>query len=406
VGNRDPKTPHVVRLFRPSEADQGPKFGPISYSYPTLDHSQWVVSVPKLSQKPQEKEVLQVPWYFQSGIPWCAPTSLVGMLRYYNFDETVFDDTQNAAFGNSVALSNWQLAQLQSQDRDAGGQWPLDQVGLAGKYTIYLWDAATFLPDSGAKGGFNDFLVYTTLVNTGLFGLFERRPLVMGVDMWWHSVTVVGVDGDGLYYHDSNGDIAKKSTWDQFQQDATGWKKDANNQQIFLQTIWTGVLNTGNGVALRPENARRGSIALARGGVSFDRLGGGSATLEWDADSPHSYGYYFKDGTTEAEFNSLGAVSNPTGNLNYSFRVANVTNVELPFTTEVSLTDTSGAAIGSPVTASVSVPARSWNTAASVSGTLSVPNISPQAILIIKLKQGGVVQDIKYLRFRTTTFKP
>jgi hypothetical protein len=35
-----------------------------------------------------------------------------------------------------------------------------------------------------------------------------------------------------------------------------------------------------------------------------------------------------------------------------------------------------------------------------------VPNISPQAILIIKLKQGGVVQDIKYLRFRTTTFKP
>ncbi|HEU4742353.1 MAG TPA: hypothetical protein VFS50_12240 [Meiothermus sp.] len=402
VGNRDPQTPGVVNLYRPTEADQGPKFGPISYTYTTLDKAQWVVAIPKLVQKPQEKEVLQVPWYYQSGIPWCAPTSLTAMLRYYDFNETVFDDAENADFGNSMALANWQVAQLQNQDRDSGGGWPLDQVGLAGKYTIYLWDAAAFLPDSGAKGGFNDFLVYTVLVNTGLFGLFDRRPLVMGVDMWWHSVTVVGVDGDGLYYHDSNGDIAKKTTWDQFQQDATGWKKDAQGKQIFVQTIFTGVLNTSSGVALRPETARRGSIAFSRGGVSFDKNGGGTATLEWDADSPHSYGYYFKDGTTATDSLQLGATAKPGGNLSYSFRVANVTNVDLPFTVEVSLANSSGAPIGSPSTSSVSVPARSWNTASSlVSGTLTVPDSGGSAMLIVKLKQGGVLQDVKYLRFRT-----
>lgn len=402
VGNRDPQNPNVVNLYRPVDADQGPKFAPVGYQYTTLDKAQWVIAVPKLFQKPQEKEILQVPWYYQSGIPWCAPTSLTAMLRYYSFDETVYDDAMNASFGNSMALANWQVAQRQNQDRDSGGSWPFDQLGLAGKYTIYLWDAAAFLPDPGVKGGFDDLKVYMILVNTGFFGLFDRRPLVMAVDLWWHSVTVVGVDGDGLYYHDSNGDVAKKTTWDQFQRDATGWKKDAQGKQIFVQEIWTGVLSINNGIAVRPENARRGSIVLARGGVSFDRYGGGTATLEWDADSPHSFGYYFQDGTSYTDSLVLGATAKPGGTLNYGFWVANVTNVDLPFTTEVSLADANGTPIGSPKTTNIIVPARSWYTPSSqVSGSFTVPNTNGQAMLIIKLKQGGVLQDVKYLRFST-----
>lgn len=406
LGQLDPQQPNRVNLYLDKEAQTADKpvdsFRPVSTSYTQLDKSQWVVAVPKLFQKPEEKEVLQVPWYHQSGIPWCAPTSLAAMLRYYSFDETVFDDAENAAYGNTMALANWQLAQLQNQDRDSGGSWPLDQVGLSGKYTLYLWDAAAFLPDSGAKGGFNDFMVYTILVNTGVFGLFERRPLVMGVDMWWHSVTVVGVGGDGLYIHDSNGDIAKKMTWDAFQQSATGWKKDAQNKQIFVQTIFTGVLGTGSGVAVRPENARRGSIVILRSGVSFEKNAGGTASLEWDADTPHNHGYYFSDGSS-TDSSDLGATAKPGGNLSYSFRVANVTNVELPFSVEVAVANASGSVVGSPTLKNVTVPARNWDSTV-VSGTLTVPTVSGSGMLVVKLKQGGVLQDAKYLRFYTPLF--
>jgi hypothetical protein len=278
----------------------------------------------------------------------------------------------------------------------------MDNVGLSGKYTIYLWDAAAFLPDSGAKGGFNDFLVYTVLVNTGLFGLVDRRPMVMIVDNWWHSVTVVGVDGSGLFYHDSNGSVAYHTTWSQFQMDATGWKKDSQGKNILVQTILTGVINTGSGVSVKDVNKRRGSLVLGIGDVSFTDTQGLPASLDWDGANPHTYGYYFNN--ANAGSNPLGAIAQPGQNLSYRFRVANVTNVPLSYTAEIAITDESNAVIGAPVTTSLSV--NPYSIGSYTFGNLTVPNANGGAILRLRLFQGGVLQDVKYFRFNTPFAEP
>lgn len=413
VAERAPDVSNVTTLYRPDTADQGVKFAPITYKYSQLDYSHWVVKIPQLTQTPKEQEVLQVPWYYQSGIPWCAPTSLTAMLRYYDFNETAGNpsdtlvgqwmDLHNAIFGLSTALAPWQVARAQRQARDSGGGWgAMDNMGLSGKYTIYLWDTASFLPDSGAKGGFNDFEVYTVLVNTGLFGFVPRRPMVMGVDNWWHSVTVVGVDGNGLFYHDSNGLVAYHTTWDQFQIDATGWKKDSQGKNIFVQTIFTGVLNTGSGVAVKDANKRRGSLVLGRGDVSFPDTQGLLASLEWDGANPHFYGYYFNN--ANAGTNPLGAVAQPGQSLNYGFRVANVTNVPLTYTAEVATTDESDAVIGLPVATSLSV--NPYSIGSYTLGKLTVPDVNGGAILRLRLFQSGVLQDVKFFRFNTPFTPP
>lgn len=413
VAERAPDVSNVTTLYRPDTADQGPKFAPITYKYSKLDYSHWVVKVPHLTQTPKEQEVLQVPWYYQSGIPWCAPTSLTAMLRYYDFDETAGNpsdtftgqwmDLHNAVFGPSTALAPWQTARAQRQGRNSGGGWgAMDNMGLSSKYTIYLWDAAAFLPNSGAQGGFGDFEVYTILVNTGLFGIFERRPLVMIVDNWWHSVTVVGVDGDGLYYHDSNGDIARKTTWSQFQMDATGWKKDSEGKNIFVQTIWTGVLNIGSGVAVKNVNKRRGSLVLGIGDVSFQDTQGVFASLDWDGADPHLYGYYFNN--ANAGSNPLGAIAQPGQSLNYRFHVANVTNVPLTYTVEAAITDESDAIIGTPTTTTLSV--NPYSISFYTSGTFTVPNVNGGAILRFRLFQDSALQDVKYFRFNTPLTPP
>ncbi|MBF6595988.1 MAG: hypothetical protein IVW51_16305 [Thermaceae bacterium] len=401
VGQRVPQISNISTLYRPDNADAGPKFGPVKYEKVGLDKASWIIRVPILSQQPSEQGILQVPWYYQSGIPWCAPTALTAMLRYYDFNETVpSPETLNASFGPSTALANWQTARAQSQGTNSGGGWPLDQLGLASKYTIYLWDAATFLPDSGAKGGFQDFEVYTVLVNTGLFGLIDRRPMVMGVDMWWHSVDVVGIAGDGLYLHDSNGNIAEKMTWDGFQQSATGWKKDAQGKQIFVQTFYTGVLNTGSGVAVKDQSRRRGSLVLGRGDLSFNDAGGNNATLEWDGADPHSYGYYFtySSSSLTTPNTTLGVAAGRSQTLNYQFRVANVTNISLTYNAEVALANSDGSVIaGTPSTTAITVSPYTIGNYNPSSFTL--PSSGGSYLIRFRLFQQGVLQDVKFIRF-------
>ena len=398
VGSREPNQPNMVRLDRPTLADQGSKFAPVTDKYLALNRWQWVVGVP-IFRRPTEGSVLQVPWYYQSGIPWCAPTSLDAMLRYYDFSESGVDSL-NASFGASTALANWQLARAQMQPRDSGGGWPFDQIGLSGKYTIYLWDADDFVTTGGAHGGYDDFTVYTTLVNTGVFGLIDRRPMVMIVDNWWHSVTVVGVDGTGLYYHDSNGPIAHKSTWEQFQEDATGWKADDEGDPIYVETIWTGVMNLGApGVTIKPENHRRGSMVLSRGDVSFRDVQENVATLEWDGANPHVFGYYFASaGASPSAW--LGAFAMPGAPLNYRFRVANVTNVALSYSAEVTLATLDGTPLGSPATTTLSVDPYTLSTYTTGTFTLPARSANPAPGLVrFRLFQGQVLQDVKYLRF-------
>jgi hypothetical protein len=398
VGSRDPNQPQMVRLDRPVQADEGPKFAPVTDKYLALDRWQWVVGVP-VFVRPTEGSVLQVPWYYQSGIPWCAPTSLDAMLRFYDFTETGVDSL-NASFGASTALANWQLARAQTQPRDSGGGWPFDQIGLAGKYTIYLWDADDFVTTGGAHGGYDDFMVYTTLVNTGVFGLIDRRPLVMIVDNWWHSVTVVGVDGTGLYYHDSNGPIAHKSTWEQFQEDATGWKEDDHGDPVYVETIWTGVMNLGApGVTIKPENHRRGSMVLSRGDISFRDVQENVATLEWDGANPHVFGYYFNSPAASPSA-WLGAFAMPGAPLNYRFRVANVTNVSLNYSAEVTLASADGTALGSPMTTTLTVSPYSLSTYTTGTFTLPSRNANPAPGLVrLRLFQNQVLQDVKFVRF-------
>jgi hypothetical protein len=378
-------------------------FGPVASPYTALDGARWIVQVPGLRYpEPTQGAVLQVPWYYQAGIPWCAPTSLSAMIRYYDVDPQVPAEPLVAAAGSTMALANWQVAAAQGQARDSGGGWPLDALGLGANSTVYLWDADYFIPDSGAQGGFSDLLVYLIVVNTGFFGLGDRRPVVMGVDAWWHSVVVVGSDGTGLYIHDSNGLIASLSKWDDFHSSVVVWKTGATEP---VQTVFTGVLHD---LPARPEAARRGSIVLSRFDLSFQDVLGNTASLEWDGAGAHHFGYHFYDAEEPwiIGFSALGMPSVAGATLDYGFRIANVTDVTLPYRTTATLVDASGNPIpGMPAdTATTAVGA--YSRSGYLSGTLPTPAGSEETVLKITLHQEGVLQDVKYVRYYSAAQLP
>gem|GEM_PF-6228116 len=375
----------------------------LSYQYKKFDTTDWVVAVPTLPrEEPTEAEVLQVPWYFQSGIPWCVPTSLTAMTRYYDLSEDA-GDPLNPFFGPSAALANWQIAGQSQQPRDSGaGYDELNKIGIDNSHiTIYLWDDNFLLPDAktGVNGDFTDFKVYVILVNTGFFGLFDRRPLAMLVDNWWHSVDIVGISGTGLFLHDSNGGIASFTSWDNFQKSAESWRKDGKGKDYEVHTLWTAVLS---GFPIKPTSKREGSVVLQRNSLAFTTANGDSASLEWDGASPHSLGYYFFDSTDpSANATQLGASAVRNQPLLYSYRIANVTNVEMDFQ---SVAELSGPTYGAnKVSRTHVVKVKPYSLSEFITDNFNQPPIGDEAIFSVKLrefKKPSSFQDVKFIRYK------
>ncbi|GAC1449760.1 MAG: hypothetical protein PVSMB4_08210 [Ktedonobacterales bacterium] len=403
----NPATPQAIQLHHSlgGRLGQGGSNGTVSYKYSTLNSLMWVIRIPILTvPQPQEKEVLQVPWYNQSGLPWCVPTSLTEMLRYYDFTPDA-GDPLNATFGSDNALANWEMAAQSHQPAGSGaGYDEMDHIGVpqigdssGTGYVLYLWDDDLAITASGAHGNFNDFEVYTILVNTGIFGLFDRKPLAMLVDNWWHSVVIVGVDGTNIYIHDSNGPIAEKIAWTDFQNQARSWRTDANGTRYEVHTIWTAV---AYGYPIRPETMRRGSVVISRGDLTTNDNLGNQVSLEWDAATPHNSGYYLKDPASQSLIlSSLGYYALRTVPLHYQYRIANVTNVPLTYT---SVAEYSGPNYGDGLVSQVhTITVNPYTLSGYISGTFNEPSSGSSAVFDVKLFSAGTnsaVQDAKFIR--------
>nr|MBA3826318.1 hypothetical protein [Ktedonobacterales bacterium] len=279
----------------------------ISARYGELGGREWAVFLPiALPQvTPTEGNVLQVPWYDQSGVSWCVPTSLAELLRYYDFNEKA-GDPLNATFGPTTALANWQIAGQSHQAAGGGAGYdeainiglpsPMhsDSGGTEARITTYLWDDNFFFTAPGDTPATQDlthydFQDYVTLINTGVFGLAERKPVAMLVDAWYHSVVIVGVDSKGVFLHNSNGGIAVHMNWADLFTQAHTYRTDAAGKSNEIHTIWTGVVYN---MPVKPLEKRTGSVVIKRDDVWFTDSTMSRVTLDWDGIGTHGAGYY------------------------------------------------------------------------------------------------------------------
>lgn len=398
VAQVEPELSDFVQLYPSKDEAKS------SYEYKVFKTIQWVIAVPLLNQTPTEANILQVPWYHQSGIPWCVPTSLTAMLRYYDFTE-VAGEPLNTSFGQSTALANWQMAAQSDQAAENGaGYGELDKVGVNDAHTTeYLWDADALVgPTTSVKGYYDDFQTYVTLVNSGLFGLITKRPLAMGVDNWWHSVAIVGIDGDGFFYHDSNGLIAHHVAWDDFQDQATAWKTDSEGNLVYKDKVWTAVIYD---YPVKPRAERDGSIVIRQGDISFTAKDGHSSALKWDGETQHSYGYYFEDSVhkTASDKLNLGYAADTTKPLSYRYRIANITNTKLTYQ---SVAELSGPSYGANKQQHVhTITVEPYSLSDYVQGTFeSHPPVPSGQTAIFSVTLNGIkdlnlVQDVKLIRY-------
>jgi hypothetical protein len=124
--------------------------------------------------------------------------------------------------------------------------------------------------------------------------------------------------------------------------------------------------------------------------------------LNWDGAAPHDHGYYLND----ASYQGLGIATQDLGYhllrgvpLQYNYRIANVTNVPLTYT---SVAELSGPTFGASVVSqyhTVTVPA--YSLSSFITGTFTPPSSGASAFFNVKLFAVGsasVVQDVKFLR--------
>jgi hypothetical protein len=410
----DPTAPNLIHLHygQGLRDGDGVKQSHLNYETASLASIISVIVIPHLGPQPTEGSVLQVPWYHQSGLPWCVPTSLTEMLRYYDLTPNV-TDTLNGTFGSDLAFSNWEMAAKSSQPAGSGaGYGEMDNVNIpqigdasGTGYVLYLWDDAMVTLESNSHGNFTDFETYVVLVDTGLFGLGERKPIALVVDNWWHSVVIVGVDGTGLFIHDSNGPIAEHFTWADFANAARGFRTDPNTGQTNdVHTIWTAV---AYGYPIRPEQDRRGTVVIMRRDLTANAAAGNSVALEWDGASPHTHGYYFENATTNGVSTvggDLGYALAAGSQLSYQYRIANVTNTALTYT---SVAQISGGTFGTGmVTQSHTITVPPYTLSDPITGSLTIPSGVSQGFFDVKLFEtdnANAVQDVKYIRFNVAS---
>ncbi|KIQ53845.1 hypothetical protein SY28_11775 [Meiothermus taiwanensis] len=389
--------------------------------------------VPK--PRPQEGGMrsLQVPFYYQAGLPWCVPTSLSMVINYHRPQPAL---ATNPRFPGGFA-SNYGLASLikQSPSSGANGGSILKAAGIPESAYSYLrWDAE-LIPSDNTSGDFNAFTAYVTLATTGFFGLFPAKPVWTDSDRLWHAFVLTGVTKDGVYFADSN--ARPHQNWNGTHPSMT-WKafREANCTLKDSKDPTKGCVDTGdpNKPDLytivffnepRPEAERRGSIELSHGetvyfgGVGYPfsaslifRNPSNQEISRWKWSGLFPNGYYFSDEATtlptfpygrnlvqDNEFHSLIYRSS---RMEASFNVVNVTNVALDFEVEARLYV--AGAMKAQRFANVSVGAYNlrplaldFGNLASVVGTVDGPT---PARLELNLRQGGTLQDVKHIAFK------
>jgi hypothetical protein len=216
---------------------------------------------------------------------------------------------------------------------------------------------------------------------------------------------IVGVDGTGLFIHDSNGPIAEHFTWADFANAARSFSTDPKTGQTTdTHTIWTAV---AYGYPIKPEQDRRGTVVISRRDLTATAADGTSVALEWDGAAPHSHGYYFENTATSGVSTvggDLGYSLSAGSQLSYAYRIANVTNTALTYS---SVAQISGGTFGTGlVTQSHTITVPPYSLSSYITGTLTIPTGVSDGFFDVKLFEtdnSNAVQDVKYIRFNVAS---
>lgn len=381
---------------------------------------------------------LTVPYYFQGPYPWCAPTSTAAFLSYYDMQglHVHGNDPLDTFFGEST-VPNWQLAAMNHQAGDSGGFQDalLDHAGVPhSQYVYHDWDPTFLASTPSATSDFDSYVYY--LAGTNAANADQQRPVMLSVGLpltggWHHALVIVGSDTNGLYLHDSNGEVGVYVTWGRFNQVVnqdyqvvigqgySGRPSDnedplpeqpSSNHWPRLPYIST-VAIVGN-PPVRPESARSGSISVlpAYGSTPYiyiDGIPGYRATyLRWDGSDTHPYGYYWDYET--------GSATHPDGQLGGSQAHGATLHFRVPFINAAdhpqeytALLEMRGADGDHHVTKSVTLNAAFGpRSVVDGVGAIKLPLDGNQAIFDIKLFLGSDTAaqpiDVRFLRINMT----
>jgi hypothetical protein len=402
----------------------------------TYDISRASLFTPYLVPKPQPVEggtkTLQIPFYYQAGLPWCTPTSLSMILNFY---KPLPQIASNAKFPGGFA-SNYGLASLIKQPANSGSgvQSVLDAAGIpATSYSLMRWDAELAAGDD-SDGNYSAFSTYVIFATTGLFGAFPPKPVWTSSDRLWHAFALTGITANGFHVRDSNS--RPNSDWNgthptqtlEAFREANCTLKDPNDPSKGCADAGTAgdpdlyTLVFYN--EARPENERRGSIELSHGGTVY--FGGtpfsftpslqfrnpsGNIIAEWQWEGAYPNGYYFSD---EAIGNNFPYPSNliqdnefryliyRSSDMEVRLNVVNVTDIALDYEVETRLYVNGSSRTQRFNTVNVGpydlepLDIDFGNIADAV-GAITGPT---PARLEINLRQGGVLQDVKNINFK------
>ncbi len=374
---------------------------------------------------------LEVPFYWQAGLPWCVPTSLAMTINSFQPLPTL---ASNPKFPGGFA-SNYGLASLIRQPANEGASVVaiLNAASIpADGYTLLGWDAELVASATGTNGAYGAFQSYVVLTTTGILGLFPPKPVWTSSDRQWHAFVLTGLtnaDINGTYINDANArwvGTHPSDSWSGFAKlncslkDKNDPGKGCAEAGDSNPDLYTLVLHAEP----KPETERRGSIELSHGAtVYFSGVGypfpasvafrnpSGNVISNWNWEGKFPNGYYFSDEaitdkrfpfnsnlTQDQEFKSLIPRSSV---LDLAFNVVNTTNTPREYQIEARLF------IGG---SSVAQQLKTFNGAAydrapvALSfgnlGTLAPINGPTAARVEINLSQNGVVQDVKHIAFR------
>lgn len=375
---------------------------------------------------------LQLPFYYQAGLPWCTPTSLSMVLNFY---KPLPQIASNAKFPGGFA-SNYGLASLIKQPANSGSgvQSILDAAGIpASSYALMRWDAELAASDD-SDGNVNALGTYVTFATTGFFGAFPAKPVWTSSDRLWHAFVLTGITANGVHFNDSNSrpntdwnGTHTSQDWKVFRE-ANCTLKDPNDPSKGCADegtagdpdLYTLVFYNDP----KPENERRGSIELSHGGTVY--FGGnpfaftpslsfknpsGDVISEWQWEGKYPNGYYFNDEAVDTGFpfgsnlvqdNEFKYLIYRSSDMEVKLNVVNVTDVALDYEIETRLYVNNSSKAQRFNTVNVGpydlepLDIDFGNIADAV-GAITGPT---PARLEINLRQGGVLQDVKNISFK------
>lgn len=345
---------------------------------------------------------LQVPFYWQSGYAWCSPTSMAMLINYFK----PLPGIAGRIGAPTGRVANYTLTDMLD--------WPAGQTGWVGDFVKntgvpeHLWSWLRWDPNLMPSAPFTAYAIQLT---TGFFGLGPKRPLVATSDRQFHAFVIAGANGNGVFINNGNDRWSGTHpfmTWQQFK-NWTCKLKDPNDPSKGCSSEPNEELGTlviyGEP---RPENERRGSIELASSSLNFyDPYGPLLSRSAWDG--RYLGGYLFDDaqglGYIPYDAESGHALPSSTDPL-LSFNVVNLTGVSLEYEVLVHL---HAGALPSTTRRTLTVGPYNLGRVTPYDGLLSLEELAghkisglTSALIEIELRQDGVVQDVKEIRFKAT----